>query len=285
MIHFPSPKKPSFKNKEMIATAFLGFLAAIVAAATTNKVSEDMIKSNASISNNTIKEERFFKAAELIGDESSNVRSAGAVTMGQVMNDSPDKEWDIIEVLANLISTNSENPRNKDRKNVSPDVRTAVNIIVARTAKISSEKDEKYEQHKKDTNPKPLNLREINIRDAFLVDTEWNYADLSISNFSRSDLREVTFLEADLRKSNFSKAKLNRANLKGANLSDANLKGADLSDADLEGTHLEGATFTDEQIQKSCNWHLAKYDRQALQRLKPNHKRLRETRSECPNPD
>jgi hypothetical protein len=225
------------------------------------------------ISKNNIKEERFMNAAELIGHENANVRSAGVVVMGQVMDDLPEKQWKIVEILAGVIRINSENrKKGNDTKIADPEVRMAINVLKKR----DFNKDN--QDGKKGNEP-----RIVNLTDAFLVGTDFQHADLPHTSFDRSNLTDVSFLNAELPTSFFRGTNLSGADLGGANLDNAKLKDAILENADLEGTKLHGADFTETQIKKACNWHLAQYDNKALKMLKLDSttSKLREKRLGC----
>ncbi|MBD0301336.1 MAG: pentapeptide repeat-containing protein, partial [Tolypothrix sp. T3-bin4] len=66
-------------------------------------------------------------------------------------------------------------------------------------------------------------------------------ADLSETNFHRSQLEKTNLQGANLHNSDFGRSCLNRANLKGANLSKAYFSHADLEAADLRGADLSYA--------------------------------------------
>jgi hypothetical protein len=223
-----------------------------------------------SVSSNTIKEERFLKATELIGHENPNVRSAGIIVMNQVMEDSPEKQWKIVEILTNLIAINSEDPKNKGKKTASSEVKIAINVIKKR----DFSKDNR--DGKQGREP-----RIINLADAFLVGTDFQYADLHNTSFNRSILSGVSFLAAELPDGHFIGTTFIGSELKGANLKNAKLTDANLENADLEGATLIGADFTEKQIKKACNWHLAIYDAEGLKKLGQLHKAGRETRHGC----
>ena len=78
---------------------------------------------------------------------------------------------------------------------------------------------------------KGLNLRKINLSNAYI-----RFADLRMS-----DLRQANFQNAELLYSRFDNANLSKANLSGANLIEANLDKAGIQDADLRGAKLNGA--------------------------------------------
>lgn len=81
-----------------------------------------------------------------------------------------------------------------------------------------------------------VNLREVNLRAAYLIG-----ANLRGANLSKADLRETKLIGAYLQNANLREADLKEANLKGAYLRDADLKGADLREAILKGANLIGA--------------------------------------------
>jgi len=83
------------------------------------------------------------------------------------------------------------------------------------------------------------NLRDADLRGAYLAGANLRRADLRGAYLSRADLTGANLRHADL-----SHADLSHADLAGANLRRADLSHADLSRADLTGANLTGATTT-----------------------------------------
>lgn len=110
-----------------------------------------------------------------------------------------------------------------------------------------------------------LNVKDIDLSGAKLIDVSFFRADLSGSNLTESDAYRAKFVSAKLVGTNFEQARVfqadfSRADLSGASFSGAdmrrarlykaNLRGADLTgarmfDADLTRADLSGATWTD----------------------------------------
>ena len=121
-----------------------------------------------------------------------------------------------------------------------------------------------------------LNLRNIDLRKAYLSEADLrgaklseadlSGADLSRADLSRADLRGAKLSEADLSRADLSgadlsgvylsetdlsEAKLRRADLRGAKLSEADLSRADLSGADLSGVYLSETDLSEAKLRRA----------------------------------
>jgi uncharacterized protein YjbI with pentapeptide repeats len=96
-----------------------------------------------------------------------------------------------------------------------------------------------------------LDLREANLRGAYIGEASLLNANLQGANLQGVDLLNVNLQGANLRDASLQgayllgavllRANLEGANLQGANLQGADLRGADLRDANLKGAYLKGA--------------------------------------------
>lgn len=96
------------------------------------------------------------------------------------------------------------------------------------------------------------NLKETDLRGAYLIG-----ADLSYANLREADLDGAYLDRANLKAANLQEAELNETHLKGADLSgadlrEANLKEADLSEAFLIGTYLNRANLSEANLSEAC---------------------------------
>ncbi|GJD22934.1 pentapeptide repeat-containing protein [Rivularia sp. IAM M-261] len=94
-----------------------------------------------------------------------------------------------------------------------------------------------------------INLKGVNLSNAYLPYANLEYADLSGANLYRANLTDANFYGADLSganlyRANLTDAKFYSANLSGVNLKDANFYGADLSSANLSNAHLNGVNLS-----------------------------------------
>lgn len=95
-----------------------------------------------------------------------------------------------------------------------------------------------------------------NLRAAKLANLDLSLADFSGTNLREADLRgaklaDTNFIEANLCRANLEKADLRNSDLIEADLSMANLNGVDLSEANLCGANLSGATLTYSHLQRA----------------------------------
>jgi hypothetical protein len=236
--------------------------------------------------------ERLSKATEQIGNNDSNVKNGGVKAMEGIIQDSPGKQWQIVEELADLVRKNSPVPEKLNvkinhRKKAPLEVKTAITIIKRRDP--NQDKIGKRQQEEK---------RIIDLTNANLFGVDLQQAQLPSANLSGSDLTNVVLSGANLkgaylRGTYLRGAGLSKADLTGADLTGADLGGAELINTDLSrvksltninlaGAKLAGANFTDEQIKQTCNWEQAKYeDADILKALKRKILKRSKTRSEC----
>jgi hypothetical protein len=205
--------------------------------------------------------DRFSKAVEQLGRESTSVRIGAIYALERISQDSHRDYWPVMEVLSAFIrdkkqwfSGRSEVPVQYER-----DVQVAVLVIGRRKA---------YQ----DPANKALYLNDSDLRGMVFFDD-----DFSRVRFQRSDLRETNFYRANL-----TQARFWQACLSGANLSHANLTGATLEEADLHGCLLDNANLhkanfkkakglNADQIKAAKNWQTAIYDPAILKLLEIDH--------------
>lgn len=100
-------------------------------------------------------------------------------------------------------------------------------------------------------NLKEANLKEAELDEAHLTGADLSGARLVEANLSGADLEKANLEEADLRGAFLVGTYLNRANLSEANLSGACLIGADLREADLNAALLLGASLNGANLSKT----------------------------------
>jgi Pentapeptide repeats (8 copies) len=180
-----------------------------------------------------------------------------------------EKQWKITKVLDNSISTyyHAPSPLNMDEKiikkkySVGKDLQNALDIL-AKDKLVSTSKP-----------PETIVLKESNLYNAQLIN-----AKLADTDFNRSYLYLANLKNADLNNAHF-----NGAYLRSTTLTGADLTGADLTNADLHSAVMRGATFSNEQIIKSCHWSKAIYDEERLNSLPPKDSDKSTKKSECNN--
>jgi len=106
------------------------------------------------------------------------------------------------------------------------------------------------------------NLKETDLRGAYLIGADLSYANLreadlagaylNRANLKKAKLKEAELNETHLKGADLSGARLGEANLCGADLEEANLKKADLSEAFLIGTYLNRANLSEANLSGAC---------------------------------
>jgi hypothetical protein len=246
-------------------------------------------------------EDRLTQARHQILSAESEERSHGVTAMANILQAAPRKQWEIVETLQ--ISLHKHAPvgkeLNKTKKELPPpDVKEAINIIKNREPK--NDNNGKNQQEERIINLAGLNLYgtdlqnaqlpkcslngsdltnvslgKANLEKAYLIKTYFLGAGLYKTNLAEAHLNGATLraaklIEANLAKANLVGTDLRKSNLEGANLEKANLEKANLEGANLKGANLVGANFTNQQIKKAHNWHLAKYEPGRWEKLKRN---------------
>lgn len=160
--------------------------------------------------------DRYAKAVDNLGDDSSEARLGGIYALQRIMKDSPRDHPTIANVLATYIRTHTTKPPKKAGEGVDADVAAALTVLAYR-------------------DPTRDGTFTLDLRHTHLPHIELS----PLSNGTPADLAHATFANADL-----AGASLTGANLGGAFLGGADLTGADLTDANLTDAILAGANLT-----------------------------------------
>lgn len=199
--------------------------------------------------------DRFSKAVEQLGHDSTSVRIGGIYALARIAQDSPRDHWTIVEVLTAFVRDQrglggqgfSTQPTKFNK-----DIQSAISVIGRRNTSYDPPKASLY-----------LNYNDL--RGLAFFETDYSNA-----YFHGSDLREVNFSRANLQNCNLWQACLTQAKLCQTNLQDAYLVGTDLREANLEECVLKGADLqqanleaakglTVEQVKAAENWQDAIY--------------------------
>jgi hypothetical protein len=256
------PIVTSHPKQESVSTLRGAIITAIVAALSSGLVSYITAERTGIRDTNKSIEDRFLTSAKLIGDENINVRSASIIAMKEIFKDSQEKQWEIVQILANLIRVNSQSvkhPKSPKIEVVPTDVKMALDVIKNR----DPERDDTAKKEKED--------RIINLTRAKLYGADLEYSRLPKADFSDSDLTRVNLSNANLTGSF-----LRRTNLTAAILDKAILKGANIKEAILTG-----ATYTSEQIKQACYWEQAIDTTGKLSKIASDPKEKSSNRAEC----
>ena len=201
--------------------------------------------------------ERFTRAIDQLGSESTDIRIGGIYALRRIADDSPPDRNTVQFVLAAFIRTHAawpvgmpDAPRHPTATvdqhlpwlHVrAPDIQTAMEVLGNRPT--PPEVRRLYLSR--------VDLRSVQLIGARLIDTQFRHANLARawmpsiwldrSDLKSTDLRQANLENASLAKVNLGQAHLEAANLQGANLSNADLRGANLLDANLTNATLNGA--------------------------------------------
>jgi hypothetical protein len=77
-------------------------------------------------------DERFLKTIELIGHEKASVRSGGIIALKQISQESEDKQWEIIQILALFVRKSSPYSPKAPVRKIEMDVQIALDVIKKR---------------------------------------------------------------------------------------------------------------------------------------------------------
>lgn len=206
--------------------AFLQFLVTVAGAITVYFTWKNYTRSlreadiNFGLARESRASDNFAKAIEQLGNASEAVRAGGALGLGRLLRTAtPEGDyWPIIDVLTTFVRKQAPCTEFPHVWKPGPDVQTALNVLARRSATKIPDR----------VGDPPLNLRECDLKLAWMSD----------GNFQGADLTRSRLVEVDL----------TYARLEGSKLCDADLTLADLTGADLSGADLSGATVTADQL-------------------------------------
>jgi len=208
--------------------------------------------------------DRYSKAVEQLGSDSTDVRLGGIYALERLMRDSPSDQPTIVEVLAAFIRGNANKPASPSPTPTAPlDVNAVfaqrpADILAAIT--VLGRRDTRHDtsDHPVDlsfanlaglnlisANLAGANLTGVNLQGTLLTNAKLAnailaVADLTDARLSSADLTCADLFGANLTRTTLSSANLTRAdlraNLTGTNLDNANLTGANLGDSDMSNT-------------------------------------------------
>jgi hypothetical protein len=203
--------------------------------------------------------DRYSKAVEQLGNDSTDVRMGGIYALERLMRDSPSDQPTIVEVLAGFVRDSAgKRPAVGPAPTSAPDPRLVAaqrpaDILAALTVLGRRDTGLDLAGNPIDlsfTNLAGLNLSSVNLSGvkllgAHLEGTRLVQAKLTGANLAAADLTFSDLAGADLTCSEFFAANLTHANMPDANLTNAHLSGAKLTGANLEGATTTGATIDD----------------------------------------
>jgi uncharacterized protein YjbI with pentapeptide repeats len=209
--------------------------------------------------------ERFTRAIDQLGHESTEVRIGGIYALAAIASESDSHYWPVIEILCAYIRNrspwspkgdyvcgeDSEPEEALSEEALShhhrlPDIQAILYILTERERYYDEGEDKFIWLTNADL--QHADLRGIHLERARLRGTNLKGARLGSAHLWRARLRNTILEEANLEE-----AQVQRADLEEAILCKADLEGADLRGADLRGANLQGAkALVQEQIDAAC---------------------------------
>lgn len=199
--------------------------------------------------------ERYQKAAEMLGNEVLSVRLAGISVLQRLATQHPGQyHVEVIRLFCAFIRlpTRDQNlePGNSSFwqgavLGIRQDVESVLDAIGSR------EETRRALERRGDVR---LDFRGANLSGAQILNVDLSKAmfhnsNLSNVNFANTDLTGANFSNADLIGVNFQKADLSKARLDKADLTDAKFLDADLTDANISEANLSGVRFSNDGLQ------------------------------------
>jgi hypothetical protein len=221
--------------------------------------------------------DRFGKAIDQLGNQSLAVQTGALYTLEQIVYDSPELHWPVMEVLFAYLNTSAARdrlgaPRITYPSVVGEDLQMQVkglslpsNVQAALT--IIGRRDAS-----RDVDGGVLNLRNLDLGDARLdraslaarsgrpAKVNLRYAHLAGAHLrdarlASADLTQALLIDANLKGADLTGARLVRADLRLVHLDGVTLKHADLSGADLRSVQgLVAAQLTEAQWDAETRW-------------------------------
>jgi len=236
---------------------------------------------NAKVSQDRLIAQRFMAAIAHLGHERTETRTGAIYALERVAQDFPQEHWTIMQIITAFVRENAplceEQQQTEDDSppiyypekrgsedftdkldlnynGILPKLRTDIQVALTVIGRRNSQPEQENQK---------LDLRNIDIRGADLLEANLSGADLRGADLSGADLRgvdlsgadlesaklsrsilyEANLFKANLREANLCLANLNRANLCSVNLRSANLSGASLRAANLQGANLYKANL------------------------------------------
>ena len=193
--------------------------------------------------------ERYQRAAEMLGNEVLSVRLAGVFALQRLATEHPDQYH--VQVMGlfcafvrlptrdqNIESGNSRNwPRSV--LGIRQDVESALNAIGSR------DETRRFLERRADVRLdfRGANLSEAQIMNADLSRAMFHHSNLPNAYFANTDLTDANFSGADLSKAQFHEVDFKGVHIRSANLSGAMLQDAEMVRLSLHNVNLSGANL------------------------------------------
>ena len=150
------------------------------------------------ISHRGLQNERYQKAAEMLGNRMMAVRLGGIFALHRLGKDDPEQyHVEVMRLLSSFVGYPTEETRSTERE----DVRVALAVIGTRSdADIALEKKQRYRVLLSSADLSNLKLRRPNLTDARLIDANLTGTFLGRANLTNADLSGANLTETDLSK-------------------------------------------------------------------------------------
>lgn len=148
------------------------------------------------ISHRGLQNERYQKAAEMLGNRMMAVRLGGIYALHRLGKDDPEQyHVEVMRLLSSFVRYPTEETRSTERE----DVRVALAVIGTRSdADIALEEKELYRVLLSSADLSNLELRKPNLAHARLKDANLTSTRLGRANLTNADLSRANLTEADL---------------------------------------------------------------------------------------
>ena len=217
------------------------------------KKQADAAEHQSDVARQSLLNERYQKAAEMLGSPILAVRLAGIYALQQLTHENPRRfHVQILRLFCAFVRHPPEDsqPKNEidaEGSKLRDDVQEALRAIGSRNWwLIGFEKEAKFVPDLSHSDLRCGLLGGLN-----LSGTRLNGANLSGANLQAADLSEAELMGADLSYAKLERADLHETDLRNAALQEAILMGADLYDADLSGSRLPGAMLQGAFLRKA----------------------------------
>ena len=209
-------------------------------------------KRQADISQQSMLNEGYERAAEMLGSDVLSVRLGGIYALRRLAEEHPEQyHIQIMQLLSAFVRKPTQDSSIEigytvpeelhDLLTLRADVQEAMQAIGVRSpAGVALELRQKVRLYLRSADLRYLQLRDANLSRAWLTNANLSKAVLPRVDLSSARLRQATLYGAQLRRANLSNAKLWAANLRGAILQNANLSGTDFCGVDANSQEYGG---------------------------------------------
>jgi hypothetical protein len=228
--------------------------------------------------------EIFSNAIKNINNDDNQTRKSAIrgirITWNDILKESPEKQWEIVEALASSITTYPKFSGDLDIKNKRQAIQIALNTLKSRNPQ-DDNKGKKEDEADRIIGLAATNLKSYDLSNGKFPKASFDYSNLDNAILTRANLKGSFFIGSSLKGANLENVDLSEAHVKGSDLAGADLSGADLSNSNLKKTNffranlknvdLTGSNITEQQITQACNWRSAEDSNGKIDSLKQKY--------------